>query len=338
MFFSERLYFLLKSGIPLLDCLEIVAKQVSKPKKQKIYHEINKKISSGQRLSVACGNFFNKFEKSFIETGELSGFLSENLNYLSDHLKKQRDFKKKLVQAIVYPTFIAFSALGMILFLVFYIFPKILPVIKSMNVDLPLSTRFLIWLSDFAVSFFLTTLFVSFLSSFTFLFLFKKKERFRFSVEKFIFKIPIFSKFYKNFIFSIFCRNISFLLRGGLSFDQSLRVSRNSMSNLFFRSKINEMLGVVESGGQLSTFLSKDESIFPEDFASMVLIGEKSGSLEEIFSGLADYYESRFSEATKSLSQMIEPALMIVVGLSVGFIAISIISPIYGFTNGLQKI
>lgn len=339
IYFVDRLYFLLNSGVPLLESLQIIENQVGNEKKKAIYRQIVENVSKGKFLSTCCEGFLNEFARNVIYTGERSGFLASNLEHLSLQLKKNRDLKKKVQQAFIYPTFIAFTALAMTVFLIFYIFPKILPVIESLNVKLPLATRFVIGFSNFISNFWIAMILFLLISSTVLVVAFKKALKFRFWIHQISLTspIPIWSSTYRSFLLSNFCRTISFLLKGGLSFDQSLEITKNSTTNLFLRSKIEEMNNLVLRGGLLSDYLFQSRKIFSEDFASMVSIGERTGNLQMMFENLGNYYEQQFSEKVKNLSQMIEPALMITVGLVVGFIAVSIISPIYGVTNGLQK-
>ena len=335
--FTSKLSFLLNSGIPLLDSLNIIEAQTKNKKKKNLYKKLIDDISNGKSLSGSLKSLIGNFSFSVIHIGENSGSLGPNLSFLSDHLKKKREVARKVKQALIYPSLIILATVVITVFLLVYIFPKLLPVIKSLDRDLPLATRFVIFISGLATSYWIHFIVIfSFLVLFTVLIL-KKNQKSKFLFDKFLLSVPFASSIYKDFLFSNFCRSQDLLLKGGLTIDKCLEMTADTTSNLFLQSKILEMNKSICLGGNLSDFLSREASIFPSDFSEMVAVGEKTGDLSKIFENLSGYYDLQLESKIKNLSITVEPVLMIIAGLIVGLVAVSIIAPIYEITNSLQR-
>lgn len=334
--FAKRLSFLLDSGIPIKESLEIIENQTKNKKRILFYKDLVSKVSEGRSFSTCLKPAVSDFAWSLIDSGESGGFLSNNLNYLSEQLSYRKETIKKIKQAFLYPSFIAVMTLGITIFLIIYIFPKILPVIKSLNIDLPITTKFVMSSSFFIADFWIFILTVLSVLILGFIALLKNSIKFRFFVHKYLLKIPFFKNIYIDFLLANFCRNLSLLLKGGLTIDASLSTSSFSMSNLFFRQKILEIKKLVIEGQKFSEILFISPEIFPDSFTQIVEVGERTGNLIDVLYNSSLFYEKEFSDKIKNLSQVIEPFLLMSAGLIVGIVAVSIISPIYEITKNLH--
>ena len=335
--FTERLSFLLNSDVPILRSLEIIKNQTKNKNRRIVYEKIRHDISEGLTLAQSLRGVFDDFGLNIILTGERSGFLSDNISYLTLQLKKKKEMLRNLRQAFVYPLFIAFATIGITVFLILYIFPKILPVVKSLNIDLPFTTRAVIFASGIVSHYGILILVAFLVLLISFLILLKKNNKFRFSVQLFSFKIPIIGSIYQDFLLTNFCRNLSLLLKSGLSIDTALKTIETATSNLPLRFHILKLHKFISAGGRMSHYLSKHPEIFPENFADLLAVAEETGNILVILINLADFHENQFMEKVKNLSQTIEPILLIAAGLIVGFVAISIVSPVYEVTHSLQR-
>jgi len=337
-FFAKRLSFLIKAGIPILESLKILKNQTKSKNKKKIFNEIINGVAGGQYLSTSLGKFkkqFGEFTISLIRVGETSGVLSENLHHLSEELKKRRALEKKIVGALIYPFFIATTTIVVTLFLTLYIFPKIMPIFKSLNVKLPLSTKIIIFTSNTLLHFGALILIVMILFIFSIYMLIKKSEKFQYILNYSIFFVPFFGKILKYYNLSNICRNLGIILKSGSTVIEALSITSATTKNLVYKKELETMQNEITRGGRLENTIEKNLKLFP-DAHEIIAIGESSGSLPDTLIYLSEFYENEIDDATKQLSGAIEPILMIIMGASVGFIAISIITPIYEITKNLH--
>lgn len=337
--FAKRMSFLVKAGVPLIECLTLIRTQTASQKKSLIYAEIIEDVNNGLFLSTSLsrrGNLFGEFAVNLIRVGEESGILSQNLTYLADELEKKEILRRKVIGALVYPAVITVATLGITGVLTMYIFPKILPVFSSLHVALPLSTRVLIRISEFMNKNGLLC-FVG-LAAFVFLFSIAKKKipRVRYLSDGLTLRLPLFGRMLQSYNLANFCRTLGLLLQSGIQVTQAFEMTVETTGNLVYKIAYKEILADVTRGLPISTALAKHGKLFPDLLTHMVAIGETTGNLSTALSYLAEMYEGEVEEMTKNLSSAIEPVLMVTMGVLVGFIAVSIITPIYEITQNLH--
>lgn len=339
VFFAKRMSFLLKAGVPILESLEIIEAQAKNELHRIIFRNLIIKVSGGSPLSVAMAVYkkdFGNFAVSIIQVGEQSGILSENFKYLADELQKNYNLRKKVQSAMMYPSFIFGATLIMVTILTVVVFPKVLPVFGAINIQLPVTTKILIFLSKFLLSYgFYLLLFICaaliFVSWLLSNIVIKKK------FQNLIFKIPVAGKISQSYLLSNFCRTMGMLLKSSVRIDQALIITYMTTENLVYKSLLELAIKVVQEGRTISSFLKMQNKYFPEILSNMLAVGERSGNLSDTFLYLAELYEQDLDELTKNLSGILEPVLMVTMGLMVGFVAISIITPIYSVTQKLTK-
>lgn len=338
IFLVQRLSFLIKSGVPILECLKMMRKFRSKSK-TRIFDEIIGDVSNGQSLSKSFQKFshiFNPFFINIIKVGEKAGILHENLGYLAEELRKRRDLRNKLIGSLIYPIFIMLATLGIILLLLVFVFPKVLPIFKSLNMELPATTRLLIAITDFIKAYGTYIGISFFLLASVFILLMKKIPKFRIKIQIFVLKIPFAGKMIKSYQLANFCRTFSLLIKSGVSMSEITNILAESTPNLVYKREIERLGESISKGKSIYSELEKRPRLFPEITTQMIATGEKSGKLSDSLSYLSELYEKEFDDLTKNLSASLEPFLMIFMGLIVGFIAISIIVPIYNVTQHLS--
>ncbi len=315
-------------------------KDQTKSKNQiKILEKIIEDVSEGQSLSRSLSKYkkmFGEFSINIISFGEETGILSENLEYLADELQKRQALRKKIVGAFIYPAVVTLATLGITAFLMIYLFPKITPVFASLHAKLPLSTRIVIFLSNFVRNNGLSIFLVIALLVTAFILLMKKSEKFNFLFDKYILKIPVIGETIKNYNLANSSRTLGLLLKSGITVSDAIPITSKTSGNLIYKQGFSEMSESINKGEKMSIYLTKRNDIFPEVLSQIVSVGEKSGSLSSSLIYLSEMYESEVDDFTKNISNVIEPVLMIFMGVLVGFIAISIITPIYGITQNLH--
>lgn len=329
--FARNLSVGIKSGMPLIEVLTLLKQQTTSKYFQNIIQRFIDNVNNGQSLAQALSNaknIFDEFFISIIRVGESSGNLSSSLLYLSQELKKQHDIKNRVKSALIYPVIIFCATIGVTLFLTVFIFPKLLPVFSSLNIDLPLSTKILIMLLAFIKGYgfiILGALIVLFVISKLLL----KLKKVRFFYDSILLKVPFMSKVIKNLTLTSFTRSMHVLLKSGVTIMDALSIARSTFSNLYYKKEIDNMVEYVRRGESMTHYLEQNPRLFPSMLTGMIKVGESAGKLEENLEYLSEYYESEVDEILKNLTTVIEPVMLLLMGLMVGFIAISIITPIY---------
>ncbi len=337
-FFIKRLSFLIKAGVPILDSLVMIKEQTSKKNHSVILETIITDVSEGRYLSTSMAKFnktFGDFSINIISFGESTGMLSENLEYLAEELKKKNTLRKKIIGAFIYPIIITLATFGITVFLMVYLFPKIIPVFSSLHVELPLSTKIVIFLSNFLRHYYIFIILGSIASLTSLIVALKKKPAFRFYFDKFILKLPIIGEVIQNYNLANTTRTLGILLKSGVTLEEALNITVKITGNTVYQKEFIEIMKFTDRGEQMSTYFALHADVFPEIFTQIISVGERSGHLSKSLLYLSELYEGEIEDFTKNLSNTIEPVLMIIMGVLVGFIAISIITPIYSITQNL---
>lgn len=338
-FFIKRLSFLTKAGIPILESLVMIKEQTRKKSHSSILNAVIHDVSNGQYLSASLAKFrnmFGDFSINIISFGESAGILSSNLEYLAEELRKRDALRKKIIGAFIYPGVVIVASIGIVVFLMIYLFPKIMPVFTSLQINLPLSTRIVIFISNALRNHGFVILAIIIVFAIAFLITLKKSLFFRFYFDKFIMKLPIIGKVIKAYNLANCTRTLGLLLKSGITLSNALPITAKSSENLVYKQEFINMSQIVNRGERVSVYFAKNRDLFPDVLGQIVSVGERSGNLSHSFSYLSELYETEVDEFTKNLSSLIEPVLMIFMGILVGFIAISVITPIYSITQNLH--
>ena len=336
--FARHLSLMSKAGVSILDSIQLLKKQARTKSMAKILDDLGRAVSNGQFLSVALESYERLFGELFINIvriGETSGTLPENLVYLADELDKKRQLRSKVKGAMVYPIIIVVGVVSIVSFLVFFLFPKIIPVFQTLNVKLPLPTRILIAVATFAQTYTLYLIVGAILLGIVFWFLLKLRK-FRWWIHRIMLVTPILGGLMQAINMASFCRTLAILLRSGSKIVESLGTAANTLENLVYKDEVAKAAETVRKGGQLSAHLTTKPRLFPLMLSQMISVGEGTGNLSETLQYLAGFYEEEVDNTTKNLSTIIEPLLLFILGSIVCFVAIAVITPIYGITQGVH--
>lgn len=340
MLFAKRLCIMLKAGVPILESLKMLRKQTPSKASLRLLEDLATGVEHGQFLHTRLDKYrkhFGDFAINIIKVGEVSGNLHENLAYLADEIKKKKDLRRKVIGALVYPLFIVLATIGITLLLTVYIFPKILPLLQSFKGDLPFTTRALIFTSHlFATWGWLIALIViAFITGF--IVAMRKSERFSLFIDTWLLKIPVLGQLFQSYHMANFCRTLGILLKSDVRIVEATNITAVTATNLAYRRSLNDLSVAITKGGKVAEFLESYPKLYPAIVAQMVTVGESTGKLTDSLLYLAEIYEAEVDDATKNLSTAIEPMLMIFMGVLVGFVALSIITPIYSFTANISQ-
>jgi type II secretory pathway component PulF len=338
-FFVKRLSFLIKASVPILESLDMVSKQVTSRGYARVIQSVMKDVANGMSLAKSLGKFpkiFGDFGINIIKVGESSGTLSQNLDYLADELKKRQNLKQKVMGAFVYPAVITVATLGITGFLVLYLFPKIMPIFSSLNMELPMTTKIVIAVSTFLQTSGLWLILGIIIFFALFAFALKKSKSFHFLFDGWVLRAPVLGQMMRFYNLANATRTLGLLLKSGLTLAEALPLTADTTQNLVYKSEYRKLGESVQRGERISAYLAKSPDYFPAIMTQMIAVGERSGSLSNTLVYMSDLYEAEVDDFTKNLSSLIEPAMMVIMGVIVGFVAISIITPIYGITQNLH--
>jgi len=296
-------------------------------------------VEAGSPLSVALGGeprIFSGIITSAVYAGEQSGNLSVNFSYLAEVLERERALQSKIRGAMTYPLIVLVVAIVLGLLLAFVLLPKITPLFEGLKIDLPLSTRVLIWLSDVVQNY--GGWLIASLVGLVIIVSWLARRRFTEAARHWLaLKLPVLRQIVLNNNLARFARTLGLLLKSGLNIDEALEITRKTLPNFHYRRVAGQILSEVGRGVKLSDNLERFPHLFPPLFARVVRVGEGSGKFEESFNYLADYYGGEADRAAKNISTALEPLLLIGIGLVVAGLALSIITPIYELTGNVRR-
>ena len=337
---ARRLATFLSAGISLPEGIAYIGRSMA-PSKKALFESIAAQLSKGQ----TCSESFPErvFDRSFIcmaKIGEESGSLEEAFSHAATMLEKRDLLSKKIIGALIYPAFVICVTLGMAGFLVTYIFPKIIPLITSMDIPLPFLTRMLMGVSDVLVHHSVTLIFALLCLSFSVFFLWKKIPSLRKKILRGWASMPLVGGIMMAHIIVSIFRPLGLLLERGEMLPKAL-VSVGGMIRweeyCIFLSRAERAIIRGGSFAQIISVSSGGRSIFPSLVTDMIETGERTGGIGQACGHIASIYEADVDESIKHISQIIEPVLMLGMGFVVGSIALSIVLPIYEITNHLTK-
>lgn len=334
---AKHLAILLKSGLTIYESLEIIENQ-EKGKMKSVIRMIKNSVEAGNSLSASFGRFSDIFSGLFVNAvlaGEKSGNLETNFENVAEKLKKDKELYAKIKGAMIYPVVLLCGALTLGLVVSFTVLPKIIPLFAGLGEDLPLPTRFLIAFSNILQEH--KILIISCIVGFVVAFVWLIRQKFaQPTIDYILLHTPVIKTISKKTNLANFCRTLGTLLKSGINIDESLAITKDALDNYYYKKIINNALSLVLKGGKLSESLKHEPDLIPLMTVSLINVGEKSGNLEATLIYLAEVYEDEVNLSTDSLSSIIEPLLLVSIGLLVGGLAISIIAPIYKITAAVQ--
>ncbi|MEK7183080.1 MAG: type II secretion system F family protein [Patescibacteria group bacterium] len=328
--FSKYLSVLLQSGLAIDEVLKILLEQ-SKGALKHIVTTLKESVENGKTLAEGFARYPHLFSPVFINlvaAGEASGTLVTNLGHLMEQMQKDHDLRQKIRGAVMYPSIILLFAIILCVGIVVFILPNITDVFKSLDVELPITTRLLLWTADL-VRYHGPVLALSIVGVIVALLVARKLPFIKPVWHAVFLRIPILGPLARKTSLARLTRLMGTMLKSGVTIDDVIPIAKNVLSNVRYVSAMTQIQLEISQGKTLSESFGKYHVLFPALFVRMTRVGEESGSLGDTFLYLATFYEEDISDATKNLSTLLEPLLLVGIGLMVGTVALSIISPIY---------
>ncbi|MEK7576415.1 MAG: type II secretion system F family protein [Patescibacteria group bacterium] len=336
--FAKHLAVMLKSGVPITEALSTAADAASGKLKNTI-STILVAVESGRPLSAAFSDHPKIFSGLFVQAtyaGETSGTLVENLENVATQLEKEKELVTKIQGALLYPAIILVATFILGLAMAFLVLPKITLLFEGLHTKLPLTTRMLISFSQY-IELHGTQLVIEILIGVG-AFMWVVRQKFSRPVTNFMtLHTLIIKKMTRASNLARFSRTLGTLLKSGIGIGEALDITQNAVGNYYYQRAIGEAALRVSKGEKLAESLSDFGKLFPKIVTRMIKVGEESGRLEDTLFYLADFYEVEVDSSAKSLSTAIEPVLLLVIGLIVGGLALSIITPIYEITGNIHR-
>lgn len=337
MFFSRNLSVMVAAGLPLVKALEVSGDQSGGDKFKSILSEVKSLVLQGKPFAEALRphqKVFGELYVNMIEVGETTGKLVLVLKLLARQMKKDYDLRRRVRGAMTYPIIIltVLCLIGTLMML--YVVPSLAATIHDLNVELPLSTRIVIFISDFIVRRWIWLLAGVVVVGVLFWRSLKSVAGHQI-FDRLVLKLPIFGSLAQKYNVARFCRMLSYLITSGVPIVKSLEITSSVLGNSLFRNAIREASTQIQEGTELHTILVKYPKLFQPMVIQMISVGEQTGKISEMMLRLAMFFEEDVNNTTKNLSTIIEPLLMVVIGIAVGFFAIAMLQPIYGSLNNI---
>lgn len=333
--FSKELSTMVNAGIPIAQALHILEEQSTNKKLKSAVIQIAEDVEGGAALSFAIEKhpaIFSSLYVNMVKAGEVSGTLDETLERMADEIEKEHELMASIRGAMAYPTVILLALVVVVAYLLTSVIPKISEIFLSLGGNLPATTKFLLSLSDLARNHGIIIIILLVTAVMGVRFVIKKNQGVRLFWHSILNKVPIFGKLAKKINVTRFTRTLGSLLASGVSVLEAIDVAENILKNEVFKKEIQEAAKKIKDGSSLSEPF-KSSKVFPIMVSQMIAVGEDTGTLDKILLKLTSFYQKEVDHTIKNLSSLLEPIMMIVIGIGAGFIVISIITPIYSMTN-----
>lgn len=334
---TRQIAIMLNAGLTIIDSLDILKKQTTKPSLRKIIIDIDADIKAGNSFSSSLQKYrgiFSNLYIALVKSGEASGKLSDILLKLSDNLEKEREFKGKLKGAMVYPVIVVIAMFSVMFIMITFVVPKLLNLYKDFNVTLPISTQILIVISSFSARFWPFIIAAVFLGI-SGLKKYAATKAGKHTIDAFILKVPVINNVIKISSLVDATRTLSILIGSGVSILETLAIVIETTDNVIFQDSFINIKKKVEKGQSLGASLEQ-EKIFPPILVQMALVGEQTGHLDDTLMRMSRYFESESEIAIKAVTTLIEPLILVFLGFGVGFLVLSVITPIYNLTSSFK--
>jgi len=336
--FSRQLAVMVSAGVPLVRALEVMVLQTSSRALKKMITEIGSNVRGGVRLSSALANYpdvFDNFYVNMVRTGETSGKLDDVLNYLADEQEKNYDLSSKIKGAMMYPAFVLCAVAVVMFIMMTFVVPKLTSVLTESGVALPLPTKIMIAVATFLGHWWvLIVILVIFLIIFTPLWI-RRSRVGRYSWDLLKLKIPVLGNLFQKVYIVRFTRSLSTLLVGGVPINLALKIVADVVENSVYHDLILRTVKSVEDGYSISTVFATSNAI-PQMLSQIMVVGEQTGQLDSILDRMANFYAREIENILGRLTTLLEPLIIVFLGIIVAGIVSAIIMPMYNLASAIQ--
>lgn len=328
--FSRQLASMIRAGVPILESLQALQNQIKKPAFRRILQELAYDIEAGDSLSNAMSkhtNIFNQFILGVVRTGEASGRLSESLTSIADYLEQDYVFVRKVRSALVYPAFVLAVVVILTIIMFIFVLPQLVTIFNDAGVQLPWPTRILIAVTQFVQSYWLALLLFG-TALVTIVLSYVRTPEGRYTVSTYVLKTPVISSLFQKLYLARLTSILHTLFSSDVPVIESLNLARDSVGNRVYQRLLFDTTEAVKNGSSIS-YVWQHEPYIPPMLTSMVAVGERSGEIEKAFNEAGKFFKREVDAVLDTISVLLEPVLIIILGIGVGIVVGAVLLPIY---------
>ncbi len=335
---TRNLGSMITAGLTVSRALSVIERQSKNPRLKLIIKELIAGINKGEQFHEGLRKFpgvFSNLYVAMVKAGEEGGNLAEALSTLALQIERANNLKKKIKGAMIYPSIVIIVMVVIAILMMIFVMPQIIAVFEGGKMELPATTKFLIWLTNFMNDYTLLVIggLISIVVAIGYFF---KRPLGRRIMSFVVVRLPIIGTMAKETNSARTARTLSSLLRSGVDVIQSLEITEEVVQNFYYKRIVRAARDTVEKGAPLSERFIAESKLYPILVGEMILVGEETGQISGMLGELATFYENEVERKTKDLSTIIEPLLMVVIGTGVGFFALALIAPIYSISDGMS--
>jgi type IV pilus assembly protein PilC len=335
--FYRQFSTMVNAGLTLVSSLDILTEQVENKSLANIIKTVKSDVEAGSTLADAFAKhprIFSEMNLSMIRAGEIGGVLDEILNKIADLMDKEYVLRQKIKSAMAYPTFILGAAVIAAIFMLTFILPQFVGVFAQFGGDLPALTKVLVMFTKFFNQFWYL-FFIFFVALFFAFLAYIRTPNGKLNFDRFKLSVPIFGELNRKTSVARFTRILGTLIKSGVPILEALKVSSDAIGNLVISIAVNNAKTKIKEGQSISGPLAAS-GVFPPMVTQMIMVGEESGELEEMLVNVASFYDQEVDRSVERLTAVIEPVMMVVIGLTVGVLVIAMYLPIFNMVNLIQ--
>jgi type IV pilus assembly protein PilC len=337
MHLSRQLAAFVRAGLPLIDAVHTIGAEASNSSVRRMMAEVEQSLRDGDRLSTCLDRhpkIFPAFYRGILRSAELTGQLDTVLDQLATYLERDLEARRKVQSAMIYPAVIAGMSVFTVAILAGFVLPRFKVFFKSLGADLPLPTRILLAITDFLINYWWAII-AAIVGLVLALALALRTERGRYARDRFVLAVPVLGTTVQYALVERFSRILSSMVSAGVNLPEALRVASESLRNLVYIRALTQVGESMLEGDGLAKPLART-GLFPSTASLMMQVGEETGTLDAQLEATAHYYEGELDYKIKKLTSLFEPAIIIVMGGMVGFVAIALVSAMYGIFNQVK--
>jgi type IV pilus assembly protein PilC len=338
VFFTRNLKVMISAGISLPRSLRTLAEITKNKKFKTALFAIVEDINKGQTFSSSLRKYPDIFPEIFcslIKAGEESGTMEESLKNLTQQMERQSELRSKIIGAMIYPIVVVSAMAGIGIMMLVMVIPKLAETFNDMGVELPITTKIIIFLGNFLAQkwYFVILLIIGLVALFKFL---AGRPGGRRLIDKLTLKLPIISPLIQKTNAAYTVRTIGSLINSGVPIVSALEITSGILGNVYFKEALTGSAEQIRKGRKLSESLRSYGELYPLIVLQMMEVGEETGETADILQKLADFFEEEVANATKNMSSIIEPVLMLLIGGAIGFFAVSMLQPMYSIMGSIK--
>ena len=333
--FTRQMATLVEADVPLVEGLHALERQIEKESFRKVILSVTAAIEGGSSLSVALAGHervFSKFYISLVRAGEVAGKLQTTLTYLADYLERSSSLNSKIRGALAYPAFVLFALVVVTIIMMTTVLPQLLSIIKDAGVqDIPATTKILIATTNF-VNRYIVLILVLVVGGVIQLFYYVKTPKGRRWLDSFKINVPQFGKIVRNLYLARIAETLATLIKSGVPILEGINITSDVVGNVIYKEILLQARENVQGGGTISEVFEKYRE-FPSLVTSMLAIGEKTGRTDFMLENIFNFYKAEAENDIQNISQLIEPVLILLLGLGVGILVAAVLLPIYSLVG-----